>query len=147
MRDLKFRGIDIKTNKFVFGDLVRLVIGGNIKHYIKPLDDKRVEVDPETIGQYLGPINKSIIGIYEGDVLKIHKDDKYVSRGRGRTAKKVPVYRNYIVQFNQEKMGFEFKCLSKKPNYLETGTNKIERIGNIHQNPELLNKQTNEHRN
>lgn len=68
-REIKFRGIDKKTNEFVYGDLVRMVIGGNIHFYIQPLDSKKIEVHFKTIGQFTVFLDHKRFAIYEGDII------------------------------------------------------------------------------
>ena len=85
-----------------------------------------VEIDPTSIGQYTGVKDKRGVLIFEGDVLRVMFDDcKFVGAVRyGET------------------------CVSSCTFYVDTGNgvkllhqhnkNHIEIIGNIHDNPELL---------
>ena len=75
MEDIIFRGFTkfLKENKFLYGDLVRVVLGGNIHWFIKELDSKRIEVDPETIDQYVKRKDKNGKRVFENDILQRYK--------------------------------------------------------------------------
>jgi len=66
--EIKFRGKSISRNEWVYGDYTRLVLGGIIHHYIKPLDCNVVEVKEETVGQMWKPSEGLIV--FTGDLLK-----------------------------------------------------------------------------
>lgn len=78
------------------------------------------EVDPETVGQFTGVLDKNGKKIFEGDILRFH----------GMS--------NYPVFWDADYCAFgscyysDFEILS------HYNRNKIEIIGNIHDNPELL---------
>jgi len=69
MREIKLRGKDASTGKYVYGDLVRLVIGGKVHTYIKPLDDKRIEVSPDSVKQFTGFKDCNGVEVYDSDKL------------------------------------------------------------------------------
>lgn len=87
-----------------------------------------VEVIPETIGQFTGLLDKNGKKIFEGDILRaqVCKYDK-------------PEF--YAVEWWNESCGFE-PLSDSKENCGHCGggwnTNWVEVVGNIHDNPELL---------
>lgn len=81
-RQIKFRGYNLKNNKWLYG--YYLVNRG--KHYI--VQDEEVnpfsepedfEVDPESVGQYVGEING--MNLYEGDY--VYDEESKVELGFG----------------------------------------------------------------
>ena len=92
------------------------------------------EVIPETIGQYTGLTDKNGTKIFEGDIVKAH----ITQNAYTHTKKYEGVYE---VKYHDKNCYF---YLAKQGNNLlfdcnwEYCVSKIEVIGNIHDNPELL---------
>lgn len=139
-REIKFRGKRVDTGEWVYGDLVRncLNIASNIINVgIKKENSNTVEVDPETVGQFTGLKDSKGVEIYEGDVLRI--------RGEG-------YYSNNTISLDDEweYIGkVSFKVFSWFVGLIDSGVlfydlleeapiDDMEVIGNIFENPELL---------
>lgn len=115
MREIKFRGKRLDNGEWVYGDLhIRTAL-----IHIHPDLGGKVFIDPDTVGQFTGLLDKNGREIYEGDIYRFDHPDSInevsYSMGGGFA-------------------GFDFSPAFTDWNQL---TN-IEVIGNIHDNPELL---------
>jgi uncharacterized phage protein (TIGR01671 family) len=135
-RQIKFRGRRINTPEWVYGfiigsldptkeeDVYRAWFiheGVSIKEAIR--------VDPETIGQFTGLLDKNGSEIYEGDII----DDM------------PPSVVQYGIQSVDAFEGVGFNLWGFYGHYEDIGKairlqSELEIIGNIHENPELLNQ-------
>ena len=104
------------------------------KHFIYlPLEylneHSRIEIDPKTLDQYTGLKDKNGKEIYEGDVVRIWADPKDYNGYKGHNYIGVVEWDEFILGFilsdGHGLKDFEF----------------IEIVGNIYENPELLNKE------
>jgi len=138
-RNILFRGKDVKTGKWYFGFYYK-TLG---KHYIlgwtEPDSDSQQlrEVIPETVGQFTGLSDKNGVKIFEGDILRANSDVTSPDENE-----------IYKVDWNNKTAQFAFYYLYKGKNVIVDGfeffdgfwdiENGFEIIGNIHDNPELL---------
>ena len=124
MREIKFRGKRVDTNKWIYG----YYFESNGKSYIAEVhpeteyyDDYDVveNVVNESIGQYTGLKDKKGVEIYEGDILQLDEI-------------------SYPVLF--EDGGFQIKTSTSQGNSfaIQERVKKFVVIGNIYDNPELL---------
>lgn len=132
-REIKFRGKLLDTGEWLYGDLIRNAIGAFA--IVPPFGAETnglgdYEVHEETVGQFTGLHDKNGKEIYEWDILHF--------------AGIVSGYSYSVVQWNNEigawcvRLKYEShvgcKPLGKwMENYY------IETVGNIHDNPELIN--------
>ena len=126
MRDIKFRGKRIDNGGWVYGHYCygRLDIKGNVQHEIlqqNPVGCCGEYIDPATIGQFTGLVDKNGVEIYEGDVLLHHHN-----RNDWQSP---PVKWKAIDGEQYDSVGFEIDTECVKD---------AEVIGNIHDNPEIL---------
>lgn len=153
-REIKFRGRRVDNNKWVFGQLIFkkcLRDNGGVEHMLREWEEefafiyedniennceeyptKFIEVDIETIGQYVGLRDKNGVEIYEGDIIDIHQT--------------VNGYNQFVIQYNNYK--FSARYYNQKTKQIlgwyeydldelfeiDEAEKEIEAIGNIYEN-------------
>lgn len=148
MRMIKFRAQDIASNKWLFGDIRH----HNIDVCIFEQGGNRGElVKPETIGQFTGLYDKHGHEIYEGDVIQ-HRNEKVAVQfyrgafGYSRLVRKRIRFAEGASRVEEVMKFVPFIGSDENSNALMFpdgtvfDTDFCEVIGNIHDNPELLEK-------
>lgn len=127
MRDVKFRGQSKQTGAWLYGSLIRR----GERCFILPFTGKMraadTEVIPATVGQYTGLKDMHSAEIYEGDI---------IGGSNGSINGRYWPFQ-IIIEWDEAACGFN------TPNwgYMDS-THFFEIKGNIHDNPELIEKQT-----
>lgn len=130
MREIKFRGKRLDNGEWIYGDLVHTIKDT----LILPTDEgwNQYAVDPATVGQYTGLKDKNGKEIYEGDVIRSPlSEDKT---------------RPHRIFYHTGNAAFMGALVDRKELcYLRLDQDWIykfgkEVIGNIHDNPELIEK-------
>lgn len=121
VREILFRGK--REGDWFYGDLLTGADTAQIWYTEGGYGRVNVLVDPSTLGQYTGLTDKNGKRIFEGDIVKNVEIGKI-----GR------------VSYIPEHCGFMIYCKSDNHYYwlYDNDLTKIEVIGNIHDNPELL---------
>lgn len=130
MREIKFRGKTVSTKEWVCGDLVHNAFNG---HRIFPVGIQIPgcypdEVIAETVGQFIGLHDKNGKEIYEGDIVKFEDVSGYKDGCAS-------------VIWHEDSCGYYLE--NDDDNIYDTlydftPSYQMEIIGNIHENPELL---------
>lgn len=135
MREIKFRGR--KSNgEWVYGNLVtaETIDGIPTKNEILPFDsvifEATEEVEEDTIGQFTGLHDKNGKEIYEGDI--IESDGYSGARHYVGYRKEEAMFVAYIIGTTPQDYCSVFQ------HWIDNYEKKV--IGNIHDNPELLNE-------
>jgi uncharacterized phage protein (TIGR01671 family) len=138
MRKILFRGIQTYHGKFVYG-YYRLI--GDDIHVI--IDNGGQEkVDPETVGQFTGLLDKNGVKIFEGDIIKFLK---WEEEGKGAFP---VVWDNEEARFCLDVTNYkDVKQPYEDKHYWHLIGSHIELlqivvIGNIYDNPEYLKDET-----
>ena len=122
MREILFRGKRVDNGEWFFGNLDLRKIGlstcTHIIHQLSMWKTTKFEVIPETVGEYTGLTDKNGKKIFEGDIIRSNSERGYIE-----------YYPNDCAFDVVDDHGF-YWLISEMSN--------IEVIGNIHDNPELL---------
>lgn len=129
MRTIKFRGYNRKNKEWLHG----FYLQNRGWHFVCPdefatnkcFDD--YQVDPETVGQFTGLLDKNDKEIYEGDVVACHYDGNHHIAYRCGEWKLIASDDTW------------FSLVEYDPNVsISYKLDSLEVIGNIHDNPELI---------
>ena len=132
-RIIKFRGRDIKTGEFVFGDLeTRPREDIMVIHQYNEDGSYRsqVKVDPETVGQFTGWKPLKCGELYDGDIIAFD-DWAFNERERKRMKHHVGV-----IRWSDEYGKYQIECNDGFYDGNDVADPQL--LGNIHENPELL---------
>ena len=132
MREILFRGKRIDNGEWVYGLLCR--VGNTYANIVDKDTEVIYSVLTKTIGQSTGMTDKNGKKIFEGDILKIVH--KYQSPFDDDTKEYTDITTD-VVFFDDEGLCFSygkspFLCVA------DNVTAEYEVVGNIHDNPELL---------
>lgn len=146
MREIKFRGRNIE-GEWLYGDLINSKINNTPTAFIFPADAPnsydRYSVNPNTIGQFTGLRDKNGKEIYEGDVLFVREWDNIAMRvfdHEERDLFSLEECKGGFLHESQMVVYFEEGSMCAGDYFISTLWDKeVELLGNIHDNPELLN--------
>lgn len=129
MREILFRGKS--GDGWHYGLLTKY---GNHKWRVVEEGNNMVTVKTNTIGQYTGLTDKNGTKIFEGDIVKFKHGDEF--------DKKI-YYRNYAVEFINTYVTYGLRLRNGSIHFpfkkATASQHDAEVIGNIYDNPELLN--------
>lgn len=127
MRTIKFRGKDRRTGKWNYGNLYVKDTRGRT-HICTP-ERGCFDIDPETVGQFTGLMDKNGAEIYEGDIIGCHnpriKHLIFYNEKQGR----------FMAALNGD-IENDFVGVCGLDDSRWTGSKTV--IGNVYDNPELL---------
>lgn len=128
MREILFRGKRIDNGKWVYGSLSMEYFAECGCIMISPTSDTCYKVIPDTVGQFTGLTDKNGEKIFEGDILST-ENGTFENTGMGH----VLFYKGMWTSFYGQDL-LDRDCFDE----LHEVCGEREVIGNIHDNPELL---------
>ena len=134
MREYIFRGKRKDNGEWVAGDLIQNgKYAAVIPDFPTENDYKKYIVDPDTVGQFTGLVDKNGKRIFEGDRV-VYPD--------GASYSSYDDYNEGVVDYDEEAMRFYFtdrwSAEMEDFDVVDRVMVDVEIIGNIHDNPELI---------
>ena len=137
MREILFRGKRADNGEWVEGDVLQTRYhSGHIEYQIMPQTpvSSAVPVLPETVGQYTGLTDRNGKRIFEGDICKFKRfNDVHI----GKVVFNVTTA-SFIMWYQPIVGAYGEKATQKM---LLSVCDNIEVVGNIHDNPELMEEE------
>lgn len=129
MREILFRGKDVISGEWVYGDLAQEKHTDNSIKCAIVQTLYTYEVTPSTVGQYTGLVDKNGKRIFEGDILKVYYYGKSKIFG--------------VVKFDESRFFIDDDFMrgdikAKAPMTEMFSRYEFEIVGNIYDNPDLL---------
>jgi len=138
-RIIKFRGLRADNGDWVFGMLCYFVNMDGVKSLCIQSDIANpmgtyplFDVNPATVGQFTGLTDSEGVEIYEGDIISINKNSAIGFNFNLGSVLRVGFFEGGFMGYTQD--GLNVSC--RPLNMLSD----IKIIGNIHTNPELMEK-------
>ena len=129
MREILFRGKDILTGEWLYGDLIQSANEEDVKFIVPFTETNTRGIIPKTIGQFTGCCDKNGKDIFEGDIVR--HIQKYEISGE--------VESTAVIIWNEAYSCWSVKYLNGRVTaFLGCEYPKIEVISNVYDNPELL---------
>lgn len=153
-REYKFRGRNITTGEWVYGCLINnlwnysehhplhgspvceIIVTGEATDW-EAVEDLKITVDPKTVGQITGLQDKNKKDVYDGDICRTDVNGKLwvVRWGNYEWG-----FINHQIKEPKHRMaGDEQYSFSEYVPILRRASAGIEVIGNVYENPELIN--------
>lgn len=143
-REILFRGKRLDNGEWVYGFYSNAKGENGRFHYIQD-ENSFVKVDPSTVGQYTGITDKNDKKIFEGDIVAFtfHSD----LAEHARLEERPEITENHVILFHDVRFWMKrivvpdslTAQLYGRRTVLESlWKHRVEVIGNIHDNPELL---------
>ncbi len=139
MREITFRGKRVDNGEWVYGDLLQNIDVVKIREREKDINRiaKRYVCNPETVGQFTGLTDKNGKMIFEGDIISA------IALDTGEEQRAVVGFGRFIdVNNDDEYIGFYIEFYGHITTIAQLEMEEIEGcfevIGNIHDNPEIM---------
>ena len=135
MREIKFRGKRADNGEWVYGDLMQFYNNGHRMNSVTICSTQVDEVLTNTVGQFTGLHDKNGQEIYEGDIVKWTITQMRVTEDGG--------YEEYdsdeidVIEWCNDALYVGEYCAV---GFSYESEDYAEVLGNIHDNPELLNE-------
>lgn len=117
MREILFRGKEVKSSDWYYGDIFHSSMNVDTARIHDYINRANVEIIPDTLGQYTGLTDKNGVKIFEGDIVE-YEGKRYSI--------------NYLPHYAR------FSAVKPNTVFCVFAYQRGEVIGNIYDNPELI---------